>query len=120
MKEQDKNKNHNEISIFDQNYIKERYFRGNPITAEEIRDTLKKPILNCLRAVLWLKLKMSLATSKYDYKNKKIDSSRNGYSKKMLKSDVAGEFEVDIPRDRNSEYEPKLVKKHLQRRDIHR
>ena len=29
-----------------------------------------------------------------------------------LKSDIAGEFDVEIPRDRNGEYEPKLVKKY--------
>ena len=45
-------------------------------------------------------------------KNGKSDNSnyRNGYSKKTLKSKY-GEIEVDIPRDRNSTFEPKLVKK---------
>ncbi len=112
MKEQDKNKNHNEISIFNQEYIKERYRSGNPITAEEIRDTLKKAYSKLFESCFLAEIEDELGYSKYDYKNKKTDNSRNGYSKKMLKSDVAGEFEVEIPRDRNSEYEPKLVKKH--------
>jgi transposase-like protein len=45
-------------------------------------------------------------------KNKKsdIENYRNGYSKKNLKSKY-GEIEVNIPRDRNSTFEPKLVKK---------
>ena len=35
---------------------------------------------------------------------------RNGYNKKNLKSKY-GEIEVSIPRDRNSTFEPKLVRK---------
>lgn len=52
-----------------------------------------------------------LGYSKYDYKNKATNNSRNGYSKKNLKSSY-GELEVKIPRDRNGEFEPQLVKKH--------
>ena len=40
---------------------------------------------------------------------------RNGTSKKTVRSDL-GEVELDIPRDRNGEFEPKLVPKHS--RDI--
>ncbi|HOX11238.1 MAG TPA: IS256 family transposase [Candidatus Moranbacteria bacterium] len=38
-------------------------------------------------------------------------NSRNGYSKKTLKSNL-GEVEIEIPRDRNSEFEPMIIKKH--------
>lgn len=41
-----------------------------------------------------------------DYKN-----YRNGYSKKNIKSSV-GDVKLDIPRDRNSDFEPKAVKKY--------
>ncbi|MFV0563944.1 MAG: transposase [Malaciobacter mytili] len=36
---------------------------------------------------------------------------KNGKSTKTMKSSV-GEFELDIPRDRNGSYEPPIVKKH--------
>ena len=36
---------------------------------------------------------------------------KNGKSTKTMKSSV-GEFELDIPRDRNGSYEPQIVKKH--------
>ncbi|MGB0990587.1 MAG: IS256 family transposase [Halarcobacter sp.] len=36
---------------------------------------------------------------------------KNGKSSKTMKSSV-GEFELDIPRDRNGSYEPQIVKKH--------
>jgi len=36
---------------------------------------------------------------------------RNGKSKKTMKSSV-GEFELEVPRDRNNSFEPQMVKKH--------
>ena len=58
------------------------------------------------------------ATLGYE-KNQKgdMDSSnkRNGYSPKKLKSQY-GEFQVDVPRDRNGEFEPKIVPKY--QRDV--
>ena len=48
-------------------------------------------------------------------KNEKIadttDNKRNGYSTKTVKSQY-GEFPIDIPRDRNGEFEPKIVQKY--------
>jgi transposase-like protein len=42
------------------------------------------------------------------------ENSRNGYSSKTLISEE-GHFQVDIPRDRESRFEPQLVKKHQTR-----
>lgn len=39
---------------------------------------------------------------------------RNGYSSKTLISED-GQFQVDIPRDRDSSFEPQLIKKHQTR-----
>ena len=47
--------------------------------------------------------------------NLPTDNKRNGHSTKTLKSQY-GEFQVDIPRDRNGEFEPKLIPKY--QRDI--
>ena len=58
------------------------------------------------------------ATLGYE-KNQKGDivstNKRNGYSTKTVKSQY-GEFPIDIPRDRNGEFEPKLIPKY--QRDI--
>ena len=51
-----------------------------------------------------------LGYTKYDYRNKETENSRNGHSKKTLKSSF-GELDVSIPRDRDGEFEPQLVKK---------
>jgi transposase-like protein len=54
-------------------------------------------------------LDAELGYSKYDYRHKETDNSRNGYSEKTLKSSV-GDIELQIPRDRKGEFEPQLVK----------
>jgi len=38
-------------------------------------------------------------------------NSRNGYSEKTLKSSL-GEIPIKVPRERDGEFEPQLVKKH--------
>jgi putative transposase len=43
-------------------------------------------------------------------------NSRNGKSRKKLKGDF-GELDIEVPRDRNSEFEPKIVGKHQRRFD---
>ena len=51
-----------------------------------------------------------LGYTKYDYRNKETENSRNGHSRKNLKTSY-GDVELKIPRDRNGEFEPQLVKK---------
>lgn len=52
-----------------------------------------------------------LGYSKYDYANKETDNRRNGYSRKTVTSSM-GNINLDIPRDRDGEFEPQIVKKH--------
>lgn len=51
-----------------------------------------------------------LGYSKYDYKNKDADNSRNGHSSKTLRTSFGG-AEVTGPRDRKGKFEPQLLKK---------
>ena len=51
-----------------------------------------------------------LGYSKYDYKNKDTDNSRNGHSSKTLRTSF-GDVEVSVPRDRKGEFEPQVLKK---------
>ena len=46
----------------------------------------------------------------YDVKNKKTDNSRNGHSKKALRTNM-GKENIEAPRDRNGEFEPKILPK---------
>ena len=95
---------------------KARLEAGNPIGLEELTGAFKEMFAEMFQPLFEAELEKDLGYSKYDQKSKKTDNSRNGYSKKKLKSDIAGEFEVKIPRDRNGEYEPQLVKKY--QRDV--
>lgn len=56
-------------------------------------------------------LEDELGYSKYDNKNKQTDNSRNGSYKKTVTSSQ-GDVELDVPHDRNGEYEPQIVRKH--------
>lgn len=51
-----------------------------------------------------------LGYTKYDYRNKNTDNSRNGYSKKNVNISF-GKMEIEIPRDRNNDFEPQIIKK---------
>jgi transposase-like protein len=51
-----------------------------------------------------------LGYTKYDYRNKNTDNSRNGHSGKTLKTSF-GEVDINVPRDRKGEFDPVLVKK---------
>jgi transposase-like protein len=76
-----------------------------------IQDLVKELTGGLIQEALDAELEEELGYSKYDYKNKSTNNSRNGYSKKTVTSSQ-GEIELHIPRDRNSEFEPQLVKKH--------
>ena len=52
-----------------------------------------------------------LGYSKYDYRNKETDNSRNGHSQKTMHTSY-GDMEIDIPRDRKGEYQPQVIKKY--------
>lgn len=56
-----------------------------------------------------------LGYSRYDSSNKETDNSRNGYTPKTVRS-THGSIEVDIPRDRDGDFEPELIRKY--QRDI--
>lgn len=46
----------------------------------------------------------------------KSKNYRNGYSKKTIKTQM-GELEIKVPRDRNGEYEPKIISKYNRNAD---
>jgi putative transposase len=48
--------------------------------------------------------------------NTSSENSRNGYSKKIIKGN-SGSLEIEVPRDRNSEFEPKIITKNQTRWD---
>ncbi len=73
-----------------------------------IQEDLKKLIQQTLKEALEAELEEILGYSKYERGEK--DNYRNGYLPKTVKT-AAGEIEIETPRDRNGEFEPKIVKK---------
>lgn len=86
--------------------IKERGIKD----LQGIHDLVKEMTGSLIQEMLEGELENDLGYSKWDYRNKNTTNSRNGYSEKTLKSSQ-GEIEVKIPRDRNGEFEPQLIKK---------
>ncbi|MDY5979972.1 MAG: transposase, partial [Fusobacterium mortiferum] len=82
--------------------------------ANDIHSFLKDIIKDFIQESLEIELDSQLGYEKND-KNFISDNSRNGYSKKKVKSSL-GEIELDIPCDRNAEFEPHIVPKYS--RDI--
>ena len=77
---------------------------------EDIQSLFKETIAEFMEKGLDAELEDELGYSKYDYRNKETDNSRNGHSSKTLRTSF-GDVEVSVPRDRKSEFEPQMLKK---------
>jgi len=99
------------MTFFTDDQIKELIKQKNLKTAADVQDMLKDMFGKTLEQMLEAELENELGYSKYNYKDKHTDNSRNGYTKKKIRSDL-GEIDLTVPRDRNSEFEPMVVKKH--------
>lgn len=75
-----------------------------------VQELFKEMVSTVLENGLEGELEEELGYSKYDYRNKETDNSRNGHSEKTLKSSL-GDIDISIPRDRKGEFEPQIVKK---------
>lgn len=84
---------------------------GGIKSMDDVQEFVKSLTAETIQTALDAELESELGYSKYDYKNKQTDNSRNGHSKKTVQG-ALGEMEIEIPRDRNGEFEPELVKKH--------
>ena len=75
-----------------------------------VQDLVKELTSGLIQECMDAELEDELGYSKYDYKNKQGSNSRNGsYSKTVSSSQ--GPVELKVPRDREGEYEPEIVKK---------
>ncbi|MBQ5696397.1 MAG: IS256 family transposase [Clostridium sp.] len=80
-------------------------------TAEDIQNVLKDLFGGMLQQMLEAELDNHLGYEKHDYQNKTTTNSRNGKSRKTMKSNL-GYFDLDVPRDRDGSFEPEIVKKY--------
>lgn len=88
-------------------YINEQKFTS----PDEVLIAMKSMFRDVLQETLEAEMDSQLGYDKYDISEKQTLNSRNGYSKKTVKSEL-GAVELNIPRDRNGEFEPKILPKY--------
>lgn len=90
------------------------YLKNNAISIKDgtdVNSIMRDMMSVLLEGALDEELNEELGYSKYDYRNKETNNSRNGHSSKTMHTSY-GDMEIAIPRDRNGEYEPQFIKKY--------
>lgn len=77
----------------------------------DVNAIMREMMSTIMKGVLDKELDEDPGCSRYDYRNKNTDSSRNGHSQKTMHTSY-GDIDAAIPRDRNGGYEPQLIKKY--------
>ena len=90
------------------------YLKENDISIKsgnDVNSIMRDMMSVLLEGALDEELNEELGYSKYDYRNKETDNSRNGHSKKTMRTSY-GDMDIAIPRDRKGKYEPQLIPKY--------
>jgi transposase-like protein len=87
-------------------FIKE----NNLKTAEDVQHALRDIFSGTLQEMLEAVMDQNLSYEKHDDNNKHTENRRNGHSKKTVRSEY-GDITLEVPRDRDGEFEPLIVKK---------
>ena len=80
-------------------------------TQEELENYISKLYKQAVQSMLRAELDEHLGYKKHDPSGNNTGNSRNGTSAKTLKTDI-GDIPLDVPRDRDSSFDPVLVPKH--------
>lgn len=103
---EEKSKGKKILEILQENYQIE--------SAQDLSSAIKDLFKESLQEMMNAEFETSMGYKKYDNKVEKTNY-RNGATKKKLKSEF-GEFEFETPRDRNGEFDPRIVPKN--KRDV--
>jgi putative transposase len=82
----------------------------------DIQTKLKRLFAGTIEQMLEAEMEEHLGYEKHSIEGNNSGNSRNGYNRKTIISDY-GESEIVIPRDRNGEFEPKILEKRQVRTD---
>lgn len=99
------------MARFSKEQVKAFIKENNLKTMDDVQSALKELFAETLQSMLEAELDTELGYEKHDVKKKTTTNSRNGKTKKTVTSEY-GEMEISVPRDRNGEFEPVIVKKH--------
>ena len=95
--------------------IRQIISENNISSVTDVYALLRDSFKDILQELLEAEMDASLGYEKNQKGDLETDNKRNGHSPKTLKSQY-GQFQIDVPRDRNGEFEPKLIPKY--QRDI--
>lgn len=84
---------------------------NNITNVGDIYTLFKESFKDMLQELLEAEMDASIGYTKNEKDQLEIDNKRNGYSTKTVKTQF-GEMPIDIPRDRNGEFEPIIVPKY--------
>lgn len=96
--------------VVNKDEILKMYSSGQLQTESDVNRLVTQLTGQVLETILNGELDAHLGYEKYDRKNKKTTNSRNGTSAKTVKTRV-GALPLQIPRDRENEFEPVLIRK---------
>ena len=83
----------------------------NPESVEDMDEALKEIFGPLFESMLQGELSNHLGYSSNSKEAKSTTNRRNGYGNKSLKT-TRGEIDINVPRDRDASFEPKLIPKH--------
>jgi len=79
-------------------------------TADDIQEALKDLLGGTIKSMMEAEMDDHLGRKSYERTEDEPDNYRNGTKSKNVRSSY-GEFQIDVPQDRNSSFEPQVVKK---------
>ena len=85
-------------------------------TTSDIQEKLKRLFAGTIEQMLEAEMDEHLGYEKNSAMGNNTGNSRNGYGKKRIISDY-GECEIAVPRDRNGEFEPRVLAKRQTKTD---
>ena len=77
---------------------------------EDIQQLFRETIAEFMETGLDAEMEEQLGYDRYNVKGKETDDSRNGHSKKTLRTSF-GDTTIQIPRDRKGEFDPAILRK---------
>ena len=98
-------------------YIDSQNFTSTTQIMQAMKELFRDAIQQVMESELDVELGYEKSERMSDSENDNLSKNyRNGYSKKTVKTQL-GEIEVKVPRDRNGEYEPKIIGKYNRNAD---
>ncbi len=82
--------------------------KDKPVKAEEVRAKIKRLVQETLQDALEGELDEFMGYPKHQSNGS--DNARNGHSAKTIQTN-SGPMEIEVPRDRKSDFQPKLIRK---------